>query len=123
VEQRAGGDERAGADEPPLACLVTTTVDDRAAADAIASSAVSGRLAACAQVGGPIASTYWWQGAVETAQEYVVQFKTAADRADALVAHVREAHPYEVPEVVVTPVTGGNPGYLAWVLAQTRAAG
>jgi periplasmic divalent cation tolerance protein len=116
-------DERAGVDEPPSACLVTTTVDDRAAADSIATSAVTGGLAACAQVGGPITSTYRWRGAVETAQEYVVQFKTAADRADALVAHVRREHPYEVPEVVVTPVTGGNPGYLAWVLAETRAAG
>jgi periplasmic divalent cation tolerance protein len=101
-------------------CLVTTTVDDRSAADALAGSAVTGRLAACAQVGGPVTSTYRWQGAVETAAEYAVQFKTAADRVEALVAHVREAHPYDVPEIVVTPVTGGNPAYLDWVRAETR---
>ena len=100
--------------------LVTTTVDDRAAADALAAAAVADRHAACAQVSGPIASTYRWQGRVETAAEWLVQFKTAADRADELVGHIRDRHPYDVPEVVVTPVVGGNPEYAAWVLAETR---
>jgi len=99
--------------------LVITTVADRAVADTLAAGAVRRRFAACAQVGGPITSTYLWQGAVETASEWVVQFKTAAERADRLVDHLRETHPYEVPEVVVTPVLGGNPDYAAWVVAET----
>jgi periplasmic divalent cation tolerance protein len=89
-------------------------------ADALAGSAVAAGLAACAQVGGPITSTYRWRGAVETAQEHAVQFKTAADRVAALVEHLLAGHPYEVPEIVVTPVTGGNPAYLAWVREETR---
>jgi periplasmic divalent cation tolerance protein len=101
-------------------CVVTTTVDDRTVADQLARSAVDGRLAACAQVGAAVQSTYRWQGAVQTAQETLVQFKTAGDRVDALVAHLRGAHPYDVPEIVVTPVTGGNPDYLEWVRAETR---
>ncbi len=100
--------------------IVTTTVDARQAADTLAASAVEEGLAACAQVGGPVDSTYRWQGRVETAQEWLVQFKTAEARADELVAHVRAGHPYEVPEVVVTPVLGGNPDYLTWVAAQSR---
>jgi uncharacterized protein involved in tolerance to divalent cations len=28
-------------------------------------------------------------------------------------------HSYDVPEVVVTPVIGGNDGYLAWVSEET----
>jgi periplasmic divalent cation tolerance protein len=109
-------------DAPPEACVVTTTVADRAAADRLAESALAARLAACAQVGGPIVSVYRWRGAVETAVEIPVVFKTAADRADALVAHVRGAHPYEVPEVLVTPVTGGDQAYLAWLRDETRQA-
>jgi periplasmic divalent cation tolerance protein len=101
-------------------CLVTTTVGAREAADGMATSAVTVRLAACAQVSGPVQSTYRWEGKIETAQEWVVQFKTPAARATALVAHVRAIHPYEVPEVVVTPVSGGNPDYLAWVHEETR---
>jgi periplasmic divalent cation tolerance protein len=65
-------------------CQVMTTVDARPAADALARSAVSQRLAACAQVSGPIESTYRWQGAIETAEEWQVIFKTTTSRYSAL---------------------------------------
>jgi len=100
-------------------CQVTTTVDDREAAQALARSAVEARLAACGQVVGPITSVYRWQGAVETAAEWMVLFKTAEHAAPALVDHVRARHPYQVPEILVTPVVGGNPAYLAWVAEST----
>ena len=103
------------------AVLVTFVVDDQTAASGLATAAVERRLAACAQLTGPVTSTYRWQGRVETATEWRVQFKTAADRADELVAHVTAGHPYDVPEVLVTPVLGGNPVYLDWVVAETRA--
>jgi periplasmic divalent cation tolerance protein len=99
--------------------LVMTCVDARSVADSLAGSAVTARLAACAQVGGPVESTYWWQGRVEMAQEWTVLFKTIADRVDALVAHVRDGHPYDTPEIVVLPVLGGDARYLAWVREET----
>jgi periplasmic divalent cation tolerance protein len=102
------------------AVLVTTTVDDRRIAGELARAAVQARLAGCGQVGGPISSSYWWDGAIEDAQEWTVVLKTTADRADALVEHLVAAHPYDVPEVLVTAVTGGNPGYLEWLEQQTR---
>ncbi len=101
-------------------CVVTTVVDARAVAEVLAAAAVAGRLAACAQVGGPVDSTYWWQSAVECTREWSVQFKTAADRRDALIDHLRAAHPYEVPEILVSWVEVGNPDYSAWVREQTR---
>jgi periplasmic divalent cation tolerance protein len=94
---------------------VTVTIDGKDGARALARSAVEARLAACAQVFGPIHSTYWWQGAVESAQEWGVLFKTTPQRYAALEAHLREHHPYDVPEIVCTPLTGGNPDYLTWV--------
>lgn len=102
--------------------IVTTTLDDREAALTLGRGAVEARLAACAQVGGPISSSYWWQGRVEDAQEWTLTLKTAADRADALVEHLVAAHPYEVPEVLVTPVTGGHPGYLTWLRRETTGS-
>jgi periplasmic divalent cation tolerance protein len=101
-------------------CVVTTVVDARSVADVLAATAVAGRLAACAQVGGQVDSTYWWQSAMETSAEWSVQFKTAPDRADALVDQIRASHPYEVPEILVTRVVSGNPDYSAWVHEQTR---
>ncbi|KXK58113.1 MULTISPECIES: divalent-cation tolerance protein CutA [Micromonospora] len=100
--------------------VVTTVVDARSVADVLAAAAVAGRLAACAQVGGQVDSTYWWQSNVETTAEWSVQFKTAPDRVDALVAQLRANHPYEVPEILVTTVGSGNPEYAAWVVEHTR---
>lgn len=101
-------------------CVVTTVVDARSVADVLAAAAVTGRLAACAQVGGQVDSTYWWQSGMETTTEWSVQFKTARDRVDALVDHLRSAHPYEIPEILVSLVDSANPDYAAWVHEHTR---
>jgi len=100
-------------------CQVSTTTDSRAAAQALAGSAVQARLAACAQIVGPVESTYRWAGKVETAEEYLVVFKTTTGVADALQGHIVARHSYEVPEVIRTPITGGAAAYLAWIVAQT----
>jgi periplasmic divalent cation tolerance protein len=99
---------------------VSTTTDSRASADALARSAVEARVAACAQVIGPINSTYWWEGKVEQAEEWLILFKTPDDRADALQTHILSQHSYDLPEVIRTPIAAGNPAYLAWLGAQTR---
>lgn len=98
--------------------VVTTTTHVREAAGALARSAVEARLAACAQVVGPIESTYWWDGTIEVAQEYLIVFKTPADQAPALQRHILTRHSYDLPEVIETPVVGGNPAYLRWLDAE-----
>jgi periplasmic divalent cation tolerance protein len=98
---------------PADAVVVTTTLDDRLVAGTLATTAVERRLAACAQLIGPITSTYRWEGRIETATEWQIQFKTAT--ADDLVAFLTAEHPYDLPEVIVTPIVGGNPAYLAWL--------
>jgi periplasmic divalent cation tolerance protein len=94
---------------------VTTTLPDRDTANRIGRRLVEERLAACAQVVGPVASVYWWQGEVETAGEWYCHLKTTGARVDALIARVRELHPYETPEIVALPVTEGDPAYLRWI--------
>ncbi|MEJ3745248.1 divalent-cation tolerance protein CutA [Actinomycetes bacterium KLBMP 9797] len=101
-------------------CQVVTTAGSREAADALARSAVEGRLAACAQVVGPITSVYRWQGRVETAEEWQVVFKTAADRYPDLERHIRDRHDYDVPEIVLLPILAGLPAYLDWTTTETR---
>jgi periplasmic divalent cation tolerance protein len=98
---------------------VTTTTDSRKEAAELAKSAVAGRLAACAQLVGPIASTYWWEGEIESAEEWMVLFKTTADRFEDLAAQIAERHSYDSPEIIATPVVAGSAEYLAWVREQT----
>jgi periplasmic divalent cation tolerance protein len=96
---------------------VTTTVDSQEAAAALSLGAVGARLAASAQVTGPVTSTFWWSGAVQTAPEWAVVFKTSAQQYGALEAYLKQAHPYDVPEILATTVVAGSPEYLAWVRA------
>ena len=96
-------------------CQVTTTLPDRAAADQLAAQLVGERLAACAQVAGPIASTYRWQGSVTRAEEWQCQLKTTAAKLAAIQARIRALHPYEVPEIIALPLTAVDPAYLRWV--------
>jgi periplasmic divalent cation tolerance protein len=101
--------------DTPAAIIVSTTVGTETAANQLAETLVTEGLAACVQANGPITSIYRWQGAVERATEWTCQAKTTPETADALVTRIRALHGYEVPEILVTPVTGGDAGYLRWI--------
>ncbi|WP_046471831.1 divalent-cation tolerance protein CutA [Allosalinactinospora lopnorensis] len=100
---------------------VETTTDGQASAGAIARSVIEHRLAACAQVSGPITSFYRWEGEVQHDEEWMVVLKTAGDRLADLTAHLLDVHPYDVPEIIAVPIEGGNPEYLDWLVDETRA--
>lgn len=93
---------------------VFTTVATAAQAEALASAAVHGRLAACVQTE-PIRSTYRWQGAVESSDEVRLLFKTTRERHDALVQWIAANHPYELPAIYAVPVAGATEPYASWV--------
>ena len=101
--------------------LVTTTVDSESVARELGRSSVIARLAACAQVSSPITSVYWWDHAVRESAEWTVTLKTTRTRYAALAEHLRATHPYEVPEIVVTPIIDGDPAYLEWICTETNA--
>ncbi len=98
---------------------VTTTTQSNADAAKIAHALVEGRLAACAQVAGPITSTYWWQSALETADEYVCVIKTRAELYESVEAAILRLHPYETPEIVAIPILRASDDYLAWIERET----
>jgi periplasmic divalent cation tolerance protein len=98
--------------------LVLTTFPDDGEAPALqglAHDLVSAGHAACVSVMGPMESTYRWEGAIDVARERQVVIKTTADRVPAVEAALTAAHPYDVPELLVVPVTGGGAAYLAWL--------
>ena len=98
--------------------IVTTTWPSDADAERAAEAAVVERLAACAQVQGPIRSVFRWEGKLDRATEWYCHLKTTAERYPALEARLRALHPYEVPEIVAVPVVAGSAPYLAWVREQ-----
>ena len=95
--------------------LVYVTFPDRATAEATVRTAVERRLAACGNALPGVRSIYRWKGTVETADEVLVFFKTTEGSLPAVRRFILDSHPYEVPEIVATPVVEGNPAYLDWV--------
>jgi uncharacterized protein involved in tolerance to divalent cations/uncharacterized protein (DUF433 family) len=106
----------------PTPIQLTTTTETKADARTIADALVERRLAACVQIIGPITSTYRWQGKVETAEEWLCVIKSRHDLYDALEAAILELHPYDVPEILITPVTGGSQSYLDWLDGELRTS-
>lgn len=98
---------------------VLTTTDTPERAEEIARAVVEARVAACAQVDGPIRSVYWWEGAVQVEQEWRVTFKAPSGRYAAIEAAIKAAHTYDTPEIIATPITEGSPEYLAWLVKET----
>ncbi len=77
-------------------------------------------MAACAQVGGPISSTYLWRGNVETAEEWQCWAKCRLEAFDEVQRAIRALHSYEVPEILAMPILAGSADYLAWLDEELR---
>ncbi|HVT66768.1 MAG TPA: divalent-cation tolerance protein CutA [Trebonia sp.] len=99
---------------------VQTTTDSRTEAMELTRAAVEARIAACAQVAGPVASTYWWNDEIERAEEWFVFFKLPADRYAELAEFLLERHSYDEPEIIAVPIVAGSPAYLEWLSEETR---
>jgi len=98
--------------------LVTTSCADSAQAKALAAQIIDLRLAACAQVT-PVTSHYIWDGQRQTAQEFKLEFKTLPALRAQIEAAISEAHSYELPEIIFTPITA-SADYADWVKAAVK---
>ncbi len=98
--------------------MAYVTAPNREVARRIARTVVERRLAACANLW-PIESRYWWKGALEESNEFVIVFKTRRSLLRKLIAAVRRVHPYEVPCIVTYPMGPALTEYLEWIDAET----
>jgi len=100
---------------------VLTTVEHRADAEKIAGNLVEKGIAACVQIIGPVTSYFHWQEKLETAQEYLCLIKSRSDLFAELESAIKSLHPYEVPEILATPITHGSKDYLNWLASELKA--
>ncbi|MBW1769098.1 MAG: divalent-cation tolerance protein CutA [Deltaproteobacteria bacterium] len=94
---------------------VITTTEKKEDVEKLSREMVGKRLAACAQILGPITSTFRWEGSIDTAEEWLLIMKTRDDLYEELEKAILEIHPYDVPEILATPVIAGNKTYLDWL--------
>ena len=100
--------------------LVITNLPDRDSARRVADALIESRAAACVNMQAECNSVYRWQGKIESAQEIPLLIKTTQGAYSRVEAIIRKLHPYELPEIVAVPVIAGLPGYLQWVMEETR---
>ena len=100
---------------------VLTTVEQRVDAEKIAKYLVEKHIAACVQIIGPLTSYFHWQGRMDTAQEYLCLIKSRNDLFPEIEAAIKSMHPYDVPEIIATPVTNGGKDYLNWLASELEA--
>jgi periplasmic divalent cation tolerance protein len=80
--------------------------------------AIHGKMAACANIHGPITSVYPWEGKIQQDTEWVLILKTARTQVDSLTEFVEKEHPYQIPCILQMPIVGGNASYMQWLLDQ-----
>jgi periplasmic divalent cation tolerance protein len=103
--------------------LVLCTCPSAEEAGRIAHALLDARLAACVTSLPGAQSWYRWQGAVESAQEWLLLVKTTHERYETLERTLASLHPYEVPEILAFEASTGLPAYLAWVARETGTSG
>ncbi len=108
-----------GSDQVSDAVLCYVTCPDLEVARAMARTLVEEHLAAGGNIVPGMRSIYRWDGAVREAAEVLLILKSRTDRADRLSARIAALHPYECPCIVLLPIMGGNPDYLAWIAAES----
>ena len=104
------------------AVFVYTTYPSVVEAERAGRALVERRLAACVNILPGMISHYWWQGAIERAEEVVMIIKTRAGLAEPVRAAVKEMHSYTTPAVLVIPIETVDPDYHAWIVGETREA-
>jgi periplasmic divalent cation tolerance protein len=100
--------------------MVFTNVPDRATAERIADALVTEGVAACINILAGCTSVYRWEGKLNHTDEVPLLIKTSRESYPRLEAALRKLHPYELPEIVVLPVSTGLPEYLNWVRQETE---
>ena len=94
---------------------VITSTQNKEDAEKIAAELIQAKLAACVQVLGPVSSSYWWNGNIETANEWLCIIKSKKSLYNKIEAAIKKMHPYQIPEILALPVIEGNKDYLKWL--------
>ena len=96
---------------------------DRAAAERLATTLVEERWAACAQVVGPVESTYRWRGEVERATEWYCHLKTRWTAPREPAAGSASCTPTRSPRSSRSPSWTAIPTTCAWIEVSVATRG
>jgi periplasmic divalent cation tolerance protein len=95
--------------------VVTTTFEDRQEAEKLVDILLQERLIACAQIGEPVSSAYWWNDEITRSSEYTVVMKSTSELFQRLEKAIKINHSYDVPEIIAVPIVKISDDYRIWL--------
>ena len=95
--------------------VVLTTAGSEEQSKTLAEALVERRLAACVSVVPRVLSVYRWKGEISRDEECLLVIKTSERLFPTVREAIRELHSYELPEILMLPITNADPGILAWL--------
>lgn len=101
-------------------CVVLITAAKGPEGEKLARILLREKLVACVNIVKDVASFFWWEGKIDTAEEVLLVVKTRRGLLAKLIKTVKAAHSYSVCEVIALPIVAGNKAYLDWIDASCR---
>lgn len=101
--------------------IVFCTVPDEESAQTISRALVTEGLCACVNQIPKIKSYYIYQGDFCEDDEILLMIKSAPTHFDALEKRIKELHPYDLPEIIATPISFASKEYRSWLLKSLSA--
>jgi periplasmic divalent cation tolerance protein len=95
--------------------IVFVTVPNGKTANGITKSVLSKKLVACVNILKGVESFYWWKDRIEHSKELLLIMKTVQSKFSVLEKHIKNIHPYEVPEIISAEISHGSKDYLDWI--------
>jgi periplasmic divalent cation tolerance protein len=83
-------------------------------AEDIAKALAEERLAACVNVAA-VRSYFIWEEKLCKDLEELLIIKTKQGMVERLMARIRELHSYQLPEMIMLKISGGDERYLQWI--------
>lgn len=95
--------------------MLLTTVRDEKEADKITKELVKQKLAACAQIYGPIKSKFMWKQEVQEDEEWMCFIKSREDLFEDVEKKIKSLHSYENPEIISFDISDASEEYEKWM--------
>ena len=95
--------------------VVSCTVPSIEVAQAISRVVVMEGLCSCVNQIPNVTSYYVYEGEFCEDDELLLLMKTSEQNYKPLERRLQELHPYDVPEIIASPITEGLPEYLNWM--------
>jgi periplasmic divalent cation tolerance protein len=101
--------------------VVITSLPSMEAAKTLARALVEQNLTACVQLTNGIQSIYRWKGKICEEQEVLLAAKTTESKWLEILAFIKSAHPYDLPEILAFAPEQYERQYGKWVESEVNS--